>query len=67
MKNIQEPKCRMCGEDTNIRYIEGSHWDSYLDKRPTKGLYATCIRCGYSERIQSLEEIREEIKKFSKN
>lgn len=51
MYKIPDTPCRKCGGDTSINYI------SRDDKEFLSGrLFRTCLRCGYSEQIRTLEE-----------
>ena len=53
MNKIQEPKCCLCGDETKLGFkekIENGYTQNIL--------IATCIRCGYSMRIRSLEDMR---------
>lgn len=57
MNKIQEPKCNICGNETKLRFEKSSG----MDIEPT-GLFADCVRCGNVQRVQSLKEIKENIK-----
>lgn len=50
MNKLQIPNCPKCGGTMTIKYIPSSG----MDIEPT-GMRATCIRCGYSEMINSLD------------
>lgn len=51
---LEIPICPKCGDDMTIEYKKSSG----MDIEPT-GLIATCMRCGYSEKIKSLDEVKE--------
>ena len=48
---LENPICPKCGEETSIHYRRSSG----MDIEPT-GMFADCSRCGYSEKIRSLDE-----------
>jgi hypothetical protein len=49
-KEIKQ-NCRKCGAVQNLHYVPSSGMDI-----GTTGLHAICPRCGFTERIQSLDE-----------
>ena len=51
MNKLETPNCRKCGDETRLRFVKSSG----MDIQPT-GMFADCIRCGFSERINSLDE-----------
>ena len=51
MNKINDLPCRKCGGDTSIHFVKSSG----MDITPT-GMFRTCSRCGYEERIDSLDE-----------
>ena len=52
MYKIQDTPCQKCGGDTSIKYERSENWGS-----KQTGLKRTCSRCGFSEFIESLDEI----------
>jgi ribosomal protein L37E len=51
MNKIQDTPCRKCGGDTSLKYKPSCG----MDIEPT-GLFKKCSRCGFSERVDSLDE-----------
>ena len=51
MNKLENPNCLKCGEKMSIRFVPSSG----MDITPT-GMFADCSRCGYSEKIQSLDD-----------
>ena len=63
MNKIESTPCRKCGGETKLNFIPSGG----MDVEPT-GLKKTCMRCGFSEFIPSLDEKNwvEAENKFSK-
>ena len=51
MYKLPDVACRKCGGDTSIHYVSSSG----MDIKPT-GVFRTCQRCGFEEKIDSLNE-----------
>ena len=51
MYKIHDESCRKCGGNTSIHFVPSSG----MDIEPT-GMFRTCHRCGFEERINSLDE-----------
>lgn len=50
-EKLEDKNCSKCGNKTHLRYVPSSG----MDISPT-GMFADCSRCGFSERIKSLED-----------
>ena len=48
---IPNESCRKCGGETSIHFVKSTG----MDIKPT-GMFRTCSRCGYEQRISSLDE-----------
>ena len=51
MYKIPDSGCSKCGGKTSINYVPSSG----MDIEPT-GMFRTCGRCGFKEKIDSLDE-----------
>lgn len=48
---LEEKNCDKCGAKTRLRYVPSSG----MDITPT-GMFADCTRCGFSQKVKSLDE-----------
>ncbi len=51
MNKLENPNCSKCGGKMSIRFVSSSG----MDITPT-GMFADCSRCGFSKKIQSLDD-----------
>lgn len=51
MEKLENKNCVKCGAKTSLRFVQSSG----MDITPT-GMFADCGRCGYSEKVRSLDE-----------
>lgn len=52
-EKLENKNCIKCGEETQLRYVTSSGMDII-----PPGMFADCPRCGYSQKIKSLDEKR---------
>jgi hypothetical protein len=53
MNKIKNTPCRKCGGDTRLNWVESDY---------SRCLTKTCLRCGFSENIESLDgEVKNKI------
>lgn len=61
MNQIPDTKCPKCGGETKIRWVPSSGMDI-----EQTGMKRTCIRCGYSDFIDSLDEKKHRVTPLEK-